>query len=41
MNDFIGKNIPTSREEVVKVFLEEEDSKDEVVIINQKQILEK
>jgi pyrimidine operon attenuation protein/uracil phosphoribosyltransferase len=39
--DFIGKNIPTSREEVVKVFLEEEDSKDEVVIINQKQILEK
>ena len=39
--DFIGKNIPTSREEIVKVFLEEEDSKDEVIIINQKQRSEK
>ena len=33
--DFIGKNIPTSRDEVVRVLLEEEDLVDEVVIINQ------
>ena len=32
--DFIGKNIPTSRDEVVRVLLEEEDLVDEVVIIN-------
>ena len=30
--DFVGKNIPTSHSESVKVFLEEYDSKDEVVL---------
>tara|TARA_Y100001960_G_scaffold1555_1_gene1765 strand:- start:31676 stop:32260 length:585 start_codon:yes stop_codon:yes gene_type:complete len=33
--DFIGKNIPTNRDQDVRVLLEEEDSVDEVVIINQ------
>lgn len=31
--DFVGKNIPTSREESVEVRLEEVDGKDEVVIL--------
>jgi len=31
--DYVGKNIPTSREEVVEVTLEETDDNDEVVII--------
>jgi pyrimidine operon attenuation protein/uracil phosphoribosyltransferase len=30
--DFVGKNVPTSRSEVVEVRLEEIDGKDEVVI---------
>ena len=32
--DFIGKNIPTSKDQIVKVFLQEEDSIDQVVILN-------
>ena len=31
---YIGKNIPTNREEVVHVFLEEEGEEDRVVILN-------
>ncbi|MDD5165937.1 MAG: bifunctional pyr operon transcriptional regulator/uracil phosphoribosyltransferase PyrR [Candidatus Omnitrophica bacterium] len=31
--DYVGKNIPTSKEETVEVRLEETDGKDEVVII--------
>ncbi len=30
--DFIGKNVPTSRQEVISVQVKEIDSKDEVVI---------
>jgi pyrimidine operon attenuation protein/uracil phosphoribosyltransferase len=30
--DFVGKNIPTSRQEEVKVYLKEIDGRDEVVI---------
>jgi len=30
--DYVGKNIPTSRQEVVEVQLEEKDGKDEVVV---------
>ena len=33
---FIGKNIPTSRDEVVRVFLEEEGEDDRVVILSEK-----
>ena len=32
---YIGKNIPTSREEVVCVLLEEEGEEDRVVILNE------
>ena len=32
---YIGKNIPTSREEVVRVLLEEEGEEDRVVILNE------
>lgn len=32
--DYVGKNIPTSRQEVVEVKLEESDESDEVVVIN-------
>jgi len=31
--DYVGKNIPTSRQEVVEVNLEESDCNDEVVVI--------
>jgi len=31
--DFVGKNIPTSREELIEVRLKETDGKDEVVIV--------
>ena len=31
--DFVGKNIPTSKKELVEVRLEEVDEKDEVVIV--------
>ena len=34
--DFVGKNIPTSRQEVVELSLEEIDGKDEVVLKNEK-----
>ena len=30
--DFVGKNIPTSKQEVVEVHLEESDGNDEVLI---------
>jgi len=33
--NYIGKNIPTSREEVVRVLLEEEGEEDRVVILNE------
>jgi len=32
--NYIGKNIPTSREEIVQVFLEEEGEEDRVVLLN-------
>ncbi len=32
--NYIGKNIPTSREEIVRVFLEEEGEEDRVVLLN-------
>ena len=31
--DYVGKNIPTSRNEEIKVFLEETDGKDEVILL--------
>jgi pyrimidine operon attenuation protein/uracil phosphoribosyltransferase len=31
--DFVGKNIPTSKNETIEVRLEETDGKDEVVIV--------
>ena len=31
--DFIGKNLPTSREEQVKVYVQERDGEDKVVIL--------
>ena len=31
--DFIGKNLPTSREEQVKVYVKERDGEDKVVIL--------
>jgi pyrimidine operon attenuation protein/uracil phosphoribosyltransferase len=31
--DFVGKNIPTAKNETVEVRLEEADGKDEVVIV--------
>lgn len=33
--DFVGKNIPTSREEKVQVLLKEIDGKDEIIIVNE------
>ncbi|HZK38110.1 MAG TPA: bifunctional pyr operon transcriptional regulator/uracil phosphoribosyltransferase PyrR [Clostridia bacterium] len=30
--DYVGKNVPTSRKEIVKVYLEETDGKDSVII---------
>ncbi|WP_347860652.1 bifunctional pyr operon transcriptional regulator/uracil phosphoribosyltransferase PyrR [Salimicrobium sp. PL1-032A] len=33
--DYVGKNIPTSKEEIVTVYLDESDSKEEVVIYEQ------
>jgi pyrimidine operon attenuation protein/uracil phosphoribosyltransferase len=31
--DYVGKNIPTSQDEIIEVHLEESDGKDEVVIV--------
>jgi pyrimidine operon attenuation protein/uracil phosphoribosyltransferase len=36
--DYVGKNIPTSREQVVEVRIEEIDAKDEVVLIPAKTV---
>jgi pyrimidine operon attenuation protein/uracil phosphoribosyltransferase len=33
--NYIGKNVPTSREEIVQVFLEEEGEDDRVVILKE------
>ena len=32
--DFTGKNLPTSKEEIVKVYLKETDQQDKVVILS-------
>ena len=32
--DYVGKNLPTSREEAVRVLMKEEDGEDKVVIIH-------
>lgn len=34
--DFVGKNVPTSRLEQIRVLLKEQDGKDEVVILQQR-----
>lgn len=34
--DYVGKNVPTSRNEVIKVDLEESDGKDEVILFEKK-----
>ena len=33
--DYIGKNLPTSREETVKVLVQERDGEDKVIILEE------
>ena len=35
--DYVGKNIPTSRNEEIKVLLDETDGEDIILILNKKQ----
>jgi pyrimidine operon attenuation protein/uracil phosphoribosyltransferase len=35
--DFVGKNIPTAKNETVEVRLEDTDGKDEVVIVSKEE----